>query len=202
MDLLPNVTVGCDVCQGKRFKPEVLECLLEGRNIAEMLDASVAELAEHFAQDPLLASSLKALNEIGLGYVRLGQEGGTLSAGERQRLRLAKLLAKPDAEKVAILLDEPTRGLGFEDVDRLLVTLHRLAAKGHLIVAVEHDLDFIASSDWIIDLGPEGGDGGGRVVVQGTPEQVATYTKSYTGKALATVLGSSPYTETIPVRRG
>jgi len=185
MDLLPDVTVGCEVCQGQRFKPEVLECRLEGRSIGEVMDATVAEMAESFAGDPLLAKPLGALAEVGLGYLRLGQEGGALSEGERQRLRLAGLLAEPGKGRTAILLDEPTRGMGFEDVDRLVAALHSLAQEGHLVVAVAHDPDFIAACDWVIDLGPEGGAGGGRVVVEGPPEDVAACVESYTGRALA-----------------
>lgn len=185
MDLLPDVTVGCEACQGRRFQPEVLACRVAGRSIAETMEASVAELMEPFAQDAPVGRSLAALHEVGLGYLRLGQEGGTLSEGERQRLRLAGLLAAPRKGRVALLLDEPTRGLGFEDVDRLLAALRRLAGEGHLVVAVEHDLDFIAACDWLIDLGPEGGAAGGRVVVEGSPEQVAACAGSFTGQALA-----------------
>lgn len=185
MDLLPDIKVGCEVCLGQRFRPEVLEVRVEGRHIAEVMDSTVAELVEPFAGDARLAIHLRALNEIGLGYLRLGQEGGTLSEGERQRLRLAGLLAEPRKGSVAILLDEPTRGMGVEDVDRLVATLRRLAREGHLVVAVEHDLDFIAACEWVIDLGPEGGAGGGRVVVEGSPEWVAACAESYTGQELA-----------------
>jgi excinuclease ABC subunit A len=184
MDLLPDVAIGCEACQGRRFRPEVLECRLDGRNIAEMLDAGVAELAEAFAADPHFAKPTKALIEVGLGYLRLGQSGGSLSAGELQRLRLAGLLADPGGRKGAVLLDEPTRGLGFEDVDRLVEALRRLAKDGHLVVAVEHDLDFIAASDWVIDLGPEGGEGGGRIVYEGPPERLPLCAESHTGRAL------------------
>ena len=184
MDLLPDVTVGCETCQGKRFRPEVLACLLEGRNLSEVMDATVVELLEAFAGDALLAKPLRALDEVGLGYLRLGQEGLALSEGEGQRLRLARLLAEPPPGRAAILLDEPTRGLGFEDVERLVAALHRLARQGHLVVAVTHDLDVIAASDWVIDLGPEGGTAGGRVVVTGPPLSVAACAESHTGMAL------------------
>lgn len=185
MDLLPDVRVGCEACQGRRFRPEVLECLWEGRSMADLLEASVAELAVQTTGDTSLFGPLKALNEIGLGYLRLGQEGSALSEGERQRLRLARLLADPPKGPVAILLDEPTRGLGFEDVDRLVASLHDLAKQGHLVVAVEHDLDFIRACHWVIDLGPEGGAAGGKVVVAGPPAQVAACVASHTGRALA-----------------
>jgi len=185
MDLLPDVTVGCETCGGLRFRPEVLECRLEGRSIAEVLEATVTELAKAFHGDALLARPLKTLLEVGLGYLRGGQAGAALSAGERQRLRLAGLLAAPPGTRAAILLDEPTRGLGCEDVDRLAATLHRLAQDGHLVVVVTHDLDLIAASDWIIDLGPEGGAGGGRVLVAGPPNAVRACAASHTGQALA-----------------
>ena len=185
MDLLPDVTVGCETCQGRRFQPEVLECHLEGRSITDVLEASVAELAGHYSGDALLAKPLKALDEVGLGYLRLGQEGSALSEGERQRLRLAGLISAPPKGRAAILLDEPTRGMGFEDVDRLVVVLRRLAKAGHLVVAVEHDLDFIAGSDWVVDLGPEGGTGGGQLVVAGPPDTVLSCSASFTGQALA-----------------
>jgi excinuclease ABC subunit A len=185
MDLLPDVTVGCEVCQGKRFRAEVLECRLNGLDVSDLLEATVAELTDLFKAEGRLAGPLQALKEVGLGYLRLGQEGSALSEGERQRLRLARLLADPPEGRVAILLDEPTRGMGFEDVDRLLVVLHRLAGQGHLVVAVEHDLAFISACDWVIDLGPEGGGAGGRVVVEGSPCRVARCLDSHTGKALA-----------------
>jgi len=150
-----------------------------------VMQASVADMAEHFRAAAALAKPLGALGEVGLGYLKLGQEGAALSEGERQRLRLAGLLAGNTTGPAAILLDEPTRGLGFEDVDRLVATLRRLAEEGHLVVAVEHDLDFIRASDWVIDLGPEGGTGGGRILVEGPPETVMASRESHTGQALA-----------------
>jgi excinuclease ABC subunit A len=185
MDLLPDVTVGCEACLGTRFRPEILECRLEGQTIAEVMDATVAEWLQRCAGDALLAQPLEALRAVGLGYLKLGQEGATLSEGERQRLRLASLLAEQGQGPQAILLDEPTRGLGFEDVDHLVVALRGLAAAGHLVVAVEHDLAFIHACDWVIDLGPEGGEAGGLVLVEGTPEQVMACGESHTGQALA-----------------
>jgi excinuclease ABC subunit A len=185
MDLLPDVTVGCEACDGTGFTPQVLECLLEGRSIAEVLATSVAEAAGLLAGSPSLTGPLIALADIGLGYLRLGQEGGALSAGELQRLRLAHLLGKADAARAAVLLDEPTRGLGFEDSDRLVAALRRLAGAGHLVVAVEHDLDLVAAADWVVDLGPEGGDAGGRIVVEGPPAAVAACATSHTGQALS-----------------
>jgi excinuclease ABC subunit A len=195
LDLLPDVTVGCDECHGLRFRPEVLECRVDGFSLAEALDATVAEAAGRFSRAPALAQPLQALAGVGLGYLRLGQEAAALSAGERQRLHLAGLLgstaASPGpgdpaegAPRLAILLDEPTRGLGAGEVERLREVLAGLARAGHLVVAVEHDLAFIAGADWIIDLGPEGGAGGGRVVVQGSPRAVAAGA-GHTARALA-----------------
>jgi excinuclease ABC subunit A len=182
LDLLPDVTVGCEDCQGRRFQPRILECRAGGLDIAEVLEAPVGDLARIFAGDPAIARPLQALADIGLGYLTAGQHA--LSAGERQRLALAGLLAGAGERPAAVLLDEPTRGLGFGEVDRLLAALRRLARAGHLVVAVEHDLDFIAASDWVIDLGPEGGAGGGAIVVQGPPAAVAACAESFTGQAL------------------
>jgi len=185
MDLLPDVTVGCEDCQGLRFQPEVLECRVAGLNIAEALAGTAGDLVRTFAGDAAIARPLQALADLGLGYLALGQDGATLSAGEAQRLRLAGLLARAGADPAAVLLDEPTRGLGFGEVDRLLAALRRLAGAGHLVVAVEHNLDFIAAADWIIDLGPEAGAGGGTVVAEGPPAAVAACAGSLTGQALA-----------------
>jgi excinuclease ABC subunit A len=185
MDLLPDVTVGCELCGGRRFRPEVLGCVLRGANIADTLDAPIGRIAERFESDGAIGAPLAALADIGLGYLRLGQETASLSAGEVQRLRLAMLLSRTGAQPVAVLLDEPSRGLGFEDVDGLVAALHRLAGAGHLVVVVEHDLDLIAAADWVIDLGPEGGDGGGRIVVEGPPSLVRDTAASHTGRALA-----------------
>jgi excinuclease ABC subunit A len=198
LDLLPDVTVGCEDCQGRRFRPEVLECRVDGLTITDVLDATVAELAGRFRRAPAIARPLQALADIGLGYLRLGQDSAALSAGERQRIHLAGLLAQAgprpgadgepgrpqDPPRLAVLLDEPTRGLGAGEVDRLLEVLSGLARAGHLVVAVEHDLAFIAGADWVIDLGPEGGAGGGRVVAQGPPGTVAAGATP-TGRALA-----------------
>jgi len=185
LDLLPDVTVGCEVCRGQRFQSHVLDCRLLGRSIAELLEATVTEALDLFAGDRLLGPPLRALQELGLGYLRLGQEGGTLSAGESQRLRLAGLLGGKLAGRAAVLLDEPTRGLGFEEVDRLVESLRELARAGHLVVVVEHDLDFIAAADWVIDLGPGAGPNGGRIVAQGPPGNLPACVESPTGRALA-----------------
>ncbi|MFN7986949.1 MAG: hypothetical protein U0529_05720 [Thermoanaerobaculia bacterium] len=167
MDLLPDVTVGCEVCGGRRYSDDVLACRVDGRSLTDLLDAPVAEVASWLSADRSTAAPLLDLREIGLGYLRLGQEGVALSSGERQRLRLARLLAAASARPTAVLLDEPTRGLGFDDVDRLLAALERLAAAGHLVVVVEHHPEVIAAADWLVELGPEGGERGGRVVRAG-----------------------------------
>jgi excinuclease ABC subunit A len=167
MDLLPDVTVGCEVCGGRRYSEDVLACRVDGLSITDLLDAPLHKAVNWFERDRASAARLRALVNVGLGYLRLGQEGMTLSSGERQRLRLAQLLAEPHAGRVALLLDEPTRGLGFEDVDRLLTALHQAADAGHLVVVVEHQTDFLAAADWVIELGPEGGAGGGRIVRAG-----------------------------------
>ncbi len=169
MDLLPDVTVGCEACGGRRFSNEVLACRVAGRSITDLLDAPLRDSIGWLAGDRDVAARLDALVRIGLGYLQLGQEAATLSAGERQRLRLARLLAEARAGTVAILLDEPTRGLGFEDVDRLLETLRQLASAGHLVVVIEHHAELLAAADWIIELGPEGGTRGGRIVRTGPP---------------------------------
>ncbi len=168
MDLLPDVVVACEACGGLRYSDDVLACRLEGRSITDLLDAPVTEAASWFATNPALAAPLASLRDIGLGYLRVGQAGAALSSGERQRLRLARLLAAPRRGRVAILLDEPTRGLGFDDVDRLLSALGRLADEGHLVVVVEHNPAVHAAADRLVELGPEGGERGGRVLRGGT----------------------------------
>jgi excinuclease ABC subunit A len=182
MDFLPDVTVGCEVCGGRRFSEDVLACRVEGRNITDLLDAPLRETVGWFEKDGALAARLRALVDIGLGYLRLGQEGMTLSSGERQRLRLARLLGESNVAPVALLLDEPTRGLGFEDVDRLLAALHRLADAGHLVVVVERHSDLLAAADWIVELGPEGGAGGGRIVRTGPASGITPPFSRYAGQ--------------------
>lgn len=169
MDLLPDVVVGCEACGGRRFTEAVLSCRVDGWNLTELLDAPLAVAAASFAGDPRPAATIRALLDIGLGYLRLGQEAAALSAGERQRLRLALLLAATRPEPQALLLDEPTRGLGFEDVDRLLAALRGLADAGHLVVVVEHHARVVAAADWLVELGPEGGSRGGRLLRAAPP---------------------------------
>jgi excinuclease ABC subunit A len=185
MDLLPDVTVGCEVCGGLGFQGGVLGCLLGGRSIAAVQAMTVEEARAAFLGDAPIARPLAALGDVGLGYLKLGQEISSLSGGEAQRLRLSPLLAAPEAGvRAAVLLDEPARGLGAVDVERLASALRRLVAAGHLVVAVEHDLGLIRVADWLIDLGPGGGPEGGGLVVCGTPPEVAACPASPTGQAL------------------
>jgi excinuclease ABC subunit A len=184
MHFLPDVYVPCEVCKGKRYNRETLEVRFKGRNIAEVLDMSVAEACELFAAIPPIARHLNTLRDVGLGYIRLGQPAPTLSGGEAQRVKLASELAKRSTGKTLYILDEPTTGLHFEDVLKLLGVLHRLVDQGNTVVVIEHNLDVIKTADHVIDLGPEGGAAGGELVATGTPEEVAATARSYTGQFL------------------
>ena len=188
MHFLPDVYVPCEVCKGRRYNRETLEVRYKGRSIADVLDLTVADALEFFANQRRIAEKLELLNDVGLGYIHLGQAATTLSGGEAQRVKLATELAKRDTGRTLYILDEPTTGLHFEDVRLLLDVLHRLVDKGNSIVVIEHNLDVIKTADWIIDLGPEGGDGGGEVVAAGTPEEVAEVEASYTGQFLQKAL--------------
>jgi excinuclease ABC subunit A len=188
MHFLADIYVPCDVCHGQRYNRETLEIRYKGRNIHEVLEMTVDEAAEFFSAVPSIARKLKTLIDVGLGYVRLGQSATTLSGGEAQRVKLSLELSKRDTGRTLYILDEPTTGLHFHDIKLLLEVLHRLRDAGNSVVVIEHNLDVIKTADWIIDLGPEGGDGGGRIVAEGTPEQVAdkdTYTGRYLRQALA-----------------
>ncbi len=189
MQFLADVTVPCEVCHGKRYDREVLEVMFKGKNIADVLDMSVDEAMSLFENQPRIYSKLKTLSDVGLGYIKLGQPATTMSGGEAQRVKLSTELSKRATGKTIYILDEPTTGLSFADVDALLVVLQRLVDAGNSIVLIEHNLDIIKSSDWIIDLGPKAGDKGGRIVAEGTPEQIAKNPKSVTGKFLKPVLG-------------
>jgi len=184
MHFLPDVYVPCDVCRGKRYNRETLEIRYKGKNIHEILDMTVEDASEFFRNVPVVARKLQTLMDVGLTYVRLGQNATTLSGGEAQRVKLAKELSKRDTGNTLYILDEPTTGLHFHDIEQLLGVLHRLRDHGNTIVVIEHNLDVIKTADWIIDLGPEGGDGGGRVIATGTPEQVASTKGSFTGEYL------------------
>ncbi|MFC0117728.1 excinuclease ABC subunit UvrA [Pseudoalteromonas xiamenensis] len=188
MHFLPDVYVPCDVCTGKRYNRETLEVLYKGKNIHEVLEMTVEDACEFFTNIPAIHRKLKTLMDVGLSYIRLGQAATTLSGGEAQRVKLARELSKRDTGKTLYILDEPTTGLHFHDIAQLLTVLHRLRDHGNTIVVIEHNLDVIKTADWIVDLGPEGGSGGGQILISGTPEAVADCPQSHTGKYLKPLL--------------
>ncbi|SFI10771.1 excinuclease ABC subunit UvrA [Modicisalibacter xianhensis] len=188
MHFLPDIYVPCDVCKGKRYNRETLEVKYKDRSIHEVLEMTVEEALDFFSPVPAIARRLQTLMDVGLSYVRLGQSATTLSGGEAQRVKLARELAKRDTGKTLYILDEPTTGLHFEDIRQLLTVLHRLRDHGNTIVVIEHNLDVIKTADWLVDLGPEGGSGGGRIIAEGTPEQVAAMSHSHTGRFLQPLL--------------
>ncbi len=191
MHFLPDIYVLCDTCKGKRYNRETLEVLYKGKNIHEVLEMTVEESLEFFSAIPVISRKLKTLIDVGLGYIRLGQSATTLSGGEAQRVKLALELSKRDTGRTMYILDEPTTGLHFHDIDLLLKVLHKFADHGNTVVVIEHNLDVIKTADWVIDLGPEGGEGGGKIIATGTPEQIVKLNKGYTGKYLAPVLKKS-----------
>ena len=188
MHFLPDIYVTCDVCAGKRYNRETLDIRFKSKNITEVLEMTVEDAKEFFKAIPMLEKKLSTLLDVGLSYIKLGQSATTLSGGEAQRIKLAKELSKRDTGNTLYILDEPTTGLHFHDISQLLKVLHRLRDAGNTIVVIEHNLDVIKTSDWIIDLGPEGGEGGGKIVAEGTPEQIAKHKTSYTGKFLKATL--------------
>ncbi len=188
MHFLPDVYVPCEVCKGVRYNRDTLEIQFKGRNISEILDMPCETALEFFANQPAIARHMQTLVDVGLGYVRLGQPAPTLSGGEAQRVKLASELAKRSTGHTIYLLDEPTTGLHFEDIRKLLGVLSRLVDQGNTVVVIEHNLDVIKTADWLIDLGPEGGSGGGSVVAVGTPEDVAAVPESHTGAFLVPML--------------
>jgi excinuclease ABC subunit A len=188
MNFLPDVYVPCEVCHGARYNRETLEVHYKGKTIAEVLDMPISEAVEFFESIPAIARYLRTLTEVGLGYVRLGQPATTLSGGEAQRVKLSAELQKRSTGRTLYVLDEPTTGLHFEDIRRLLAVLQRLVDAGNTVVTIEHNLDVIKSADWIIDMGPDGGSRGGTVVAKGTPEQVAGTPTSATGQFLRPLL--------------
>jgi excinuclease ABC subunit A len=192
MHFLPDVYVPCDVCRGRRYNRETLEVFYKGRTIADVLDMTVDEALEFFDAVPSIKHKLQTLSDVGLGYIHLGQSATTLSGGEAQRVKLAAELSRRDTGRTLYILDEPTTGLHFEDVRMLLLVLHRLVERGNTVVVIEHNLEVVKTADWIIDLGPEGGAGGGAIVAEGTPEQVAANPVSHTGRFLAETLGLAP----------
>jgi excinuclease ABC subunit A len=189
MNFLPDVYVPCEVCKGARYNRETLEVHYKGKTIAEVLDMPIEEAATFFEPISAIYRHLRTLVDVGLGYVRLGQPAPTLSGGEAQRVKLASELQKRSTGKTVYILDEPTTGLHFQDIHKLLGVINGLVDKGNTVVVIEHNLDVIKTSDWVIDLGPEGGSGGGLVIAEGTPEQVAAVTGSYTGEFLRHVVG-------------
>ena len=189
MNFLPDVYVACEVCHGNRYNRETLQVKYKGKNIAEVLEMPIAEAAEFFAAISSIARYLETLVEVGLGYVRLGQSATTLSGGEAQRVKLATELQRRSNGRTIYVLDEPTTGLHFEDVRKLLLVLNSLVEKGNTVLVIEHNLDVIKCADWIVDMGPEGGSRGGEVIAIGTPEQVAKNSKSFTGGFLKEMLG-------------
>jgi excinuclease ABC subunit A len=191
MHFLPDVYVQCDTCKGKRYNRETLEITFKNKSIADVLDMTVDEGVDFFKAVPAIREKLAMLQEVGLGYIHIGQPATTLSGGEAQRVKLSKELSRRATGRTLYILDEPTTGLHFDDVRKLLEVLHRLVDTGNTVVVIEHNLEVIKTADWIIDLGPEGGDKGGELVVAGTPERVAATAVSYTGQYLAPYLGSA-----------
>jgi len=188
MNFLPDVYVTCEVCEGERYNRETLEVKYKGKSIADILKMPVADALDFFSSIPSIRKKLQTLDDVGLGYIHLGQQATTLSGGEAQRVKLATELSKASTSKTVYILDEPTTGLHFEDIWMLLKVLQRLVDRNNTVIVIEHNLDVIKTVDWIIDLGPEGGDGGGNIVAIGTPEEVASIKNSYTGLFLKEIL--------------
>jgi len=191
MNFLPDVYVMREVCKGARYNRETLEVHFKGKNVADVLNMPIEEAAQFFEAIPAISRHLSTLVDVGLGYVRLGQPAPTLSGGEAQRVKLASELQRRSTGRTVYVLDEPTTGLHFEDVKKLMNVLQGLVDKGNTVIVIEHNLDVIKSADWVLDMGPEGGSGGGGVVAEGTPEDVALHAESHTGLFLADVLGIS-----------
>lgn len=185
---MPDVYVPCEVCKGKRYNRETLEVKYKGKNISDVLEMTVEDATEFFVNIPRIHRKMQTLMDVGLGYIKIGQPGTTLSGGEAQRVKLASELYRRSTGKTLYILDEPTTGLHVDDIGRLLEVLHRLVDSGESVLVIEHNLDVIKTADYIIDMGPEGGSGGGTVLATGTPEKIITVTESYTGKYLKPVL--------------
>jgi excinuclease ABC subunit A len=208
MHFLPDVYVPCEVCKGARYNKETLQVKYKGKNIREVLDLSVEEASSFFENLPAIRGKLQTIADVGLGYIRLGQPATQLSGGEAQRVKLATELSKRGTGRTLYILDEPTTGLHVHDIKHLLGVLQRLVDAGNSVVVIEHNLDVIKCADWVIDLGPEGGDAGGQVIAEGTPEEVAQVEASYTGRFLKPLLGAkarmgdgAPLVTTRPNRR-
>jgi len=189
MHFLPDVYVTCESCKGKRYNRETLEVTFKGKSIADVLDMTVEDAQEFFKAVPSIREKMDALMRVGLGYIKVGQQATTLSGGEAQRVKLSKELSKRSTGRTLYILDEPTTGLHFDDVKKLLEVLHELVEQGNSVVVIEHNLDVVKTADWIIDIGPEGGDGGGEIVAAGPPEEVAEVERSHTGRYLKDILG-------------
>jgi excinuclease ABC subunit A len=188
MHFLADVYVPCEVCGGKRFNDATLRVRYKGKNIAEVLEMSVREAMQHFALHREIMRTLQTLDDVGLGYIRLGQSSPTLSGGEAQRIKLSRELCKVATGRTVYILDEPTTGLHFDDIKKLLLVLNRLVDAGNTVVVIEHNLDVIKNADWVIDLGPEGGKAGGKIIATGTPEEVSENPESHTGRYLKHVM--------------
>ncbi|HBO15827.1 MAG TPA: excinuclease ABC subunit UvrA, partial [Porticoccaceae bacterium] len=188
MHFLPDIYVACDVCVGKRYNRETLDVLFKGKNIHQVLDMTIEDARVFFDAVPAIARKLQTLMDVGLSYIKLGQSATTLSGGEAQRIKLSKELSKRGTGKTLYILDEPTTGLHFHDIEQLLGVLHRLRDQGNTVVVIEHNLDVVKTADWVVDLGPEGGSGGGKIIAQGTPEELAAVTHSHTGQFLKPLL--------------
>jgi excinuclease ABC subunit A len=188
MHFLPDMYVPCDTCEGKRYNRETLDIRYRGKNISEVLNLTVAQALDYFDAVPAIARKLKTLMDVGLSYIRLGQSATTLSGGEAQRVKLSLELSRRSTGQTLYILDEPTTGLHFHDIALLLKVLQQLVEAGNTVIVIEHNLDVIKTADWVVDMGPEGGDGGGQIVAQGTPEDIVVNANSYTGRYLATVL--------------
>ena len=189
MHFLPDVYVTCETCKGARYNRETLEIKFKGKSIADVLDMTVEDAQQFFKAVPSIREKMDALMRVGLGYIKVGQQATTLSGGEAQRVKLSKELSRRATGRTLYILDEPTTGLHFDDVRKLLEVLHELVDQGNSVIVIEHNLDVIKTADWIIDIGPEGGDGGGQIVAVGTPEDVAKSPDSHTGRYLAGLLG-------------
>ena len=188
MHFLPDVYVQCDTCHGKRYNRETLQITFKGKSISDVLDMTVDEAANFFKAVPSVRDKMTTLQRVGLGYIHVGQRATTLSGGEAQRVKLSKELSKRATGRTLYILDEPTTGLHFEDVRKLLEVLQELVETGNTVLVIEHNLDVIKQADWVVDLGPEGGDGGGEIVADGTPEEVAACERSWTGRYLKELL--------------
>jgi excinuclease ABC subunit A len=188
MHFLPDIYVTCDVCRGKRYNRETLEVRYKGQNIWDVLDMTVEQALKFFENIPAIRAKLETLTDVGMGYIKLGQQATTLSGGEAQRVKLSRELSKRSTGKTVYILDEPTTGLHFDDIRKLLSVLNRLVESGNTVIVIEHNLEVIKTADHLIDLGPEGGDAGGQVIAEGTPEDLARIPHSYTGQFLKKIL--------------